>query len=302
MSATAAPATDVGLASNPVIGLARTMRPRQWVKNVLVLAAPFAAGDIAQLDVLAAIAIAFVAFSLAASGVYLVNDVIDVDADRAHPTKRNRPIAAGVVSPRVALGAAMLVFAGALAVSYLASVDLVVVTGVYIALQLSYCLWLKHQPVVDICVVASGFLMRAIAGGAAAGIVLSQWFLLAAAFGSLFMVAGKRYAEIRLAERTGAKIRKSLERYSATYLRFVWTLSATALIMTYGLWAFQISQMNSSIWPVISLAPFVVAVLRYAVDVDSGNGGEPEEIALGDRVLQVLGGFLVLTLVAAVYL
>ena len=302
MSATAAPATDVGLASNPVIGLARTMRPRQWVKNVLVLAAPFAAGDIAQLDVLAAIAIAFVAFSLAASGVYLVNDVIDVDADRAHPTKRNRPIAAGVVSPRVALGAAMLVFAGALAVSYLASVDLVVVTGVYIALQLSYCLWLKHQPVVDICVIASGFLMRAIAGGAAAGIVLSQWFLLAAAFGSLFMVAGKRYAEIRLAERTGAKIRKSLERYSATYLRFVWTLSATALIMTYGLWAFQISQMNSSIWPVISLAPFVVAVLRYAVDVDSGNGGEPEEIALGDRVLQVLGGFLVLTLVAAVYL
>lgn len=302
MRTTAAPATVVGLASNPVIGLARTMRPRQWVKNVLVLAAPFAAGDIAQLDVLAAIAVAFVAFSLAASGVYLVNDVVDVEVDRAHPTKRNRPIAAGVVSPRVALGAAVLVFASALAVAYLASIDLMVVTGVYIALQLSYCLWLKHQPVVDICIVASGFLMRAIAGGAAAGIVLSQWFLLAAAFGSLFMVAGKRYAEIRLAERTGAKIRKSLERYSATYLRFVWTLSATALIMTYGLWAFQISQVNSSIWPVISLAPFVVAVLRYAVDVDSGNGGEPEEIALGDRVLQVLGGFLVLTLVAAVYL
>lgn len=302
MSTTAAPLTEVRLASNPVAGLVRTMRPRQWVKNVLVLAAPFAAGDIAQLDVLAAIGIAFVAFSLAASGVYLVNDVVDVEADRAHPTKRNRPIAAGVVSPRVALGAAVLVFAGALAVSYLASVDLVVVTGVYIALQLSYCLWLKHQPVVDICIVASGFLMRAIAGGAAAGIVLSQWFLLAAAFGSLFMVAGKRYAEIRLAERTGAKIRKSLERYSATYLRFVWTLSATVLIMTYGLWAFQIGQTNGSIWPVISLAPFVVAVLRYAVDVDSGNGGEPEEIALGDRVLQVLGGLLVLTLVAAVYL
>ncbi len=302
MSTTAAPSTEVRLASNPVIGLARTMRPRQWVKNVLVLAAPFVAGDLAQLDVLAAIAIAFVAFSLAASGVYLVNDVVDVEADRAHPTKRNRPVAAGVVSPRVALGTAVLVFAGALAVSYLASVDLVVVTAVYIALQLSYCLWLKHQPVVDICIVASGFLMRAIAGGAAAGIALSQWFLLAAAFGSLFMVAGKRYAEIRLAERTGAKIRKSLERYSATYLRFVWTLSATALIMTYGLWAFQIREVNSSIWPVISLAPFVVAVLRYAVDVDSGNGGEPEEIALGDRVLQVLGGFLVLTLVAAVYL
>lgn len=302
MSTTADPSTEARSTGNPVTGLIRTMRPRQWVKNVLVLAAPFAAGDIAQLDVLADVAVAFVAFALAASGVYLVNDVQDVEADRAHPVKRTRPIAAGIVHPRVALAAAVLVFAGALAMSFLASIDLVIVTAVYIALQLSYCFWLKHQPVVDISIVASGFLMRAIAGGAATGIVLSQWFLLVAAFGSLFMVAGKRYAEIRLAERTGAKIRKSLERYSATYLRFVWTLSATVLIMTYGLWAFEISRTNASIWPVISLAPFVVAVLRYAVDVDSGNGGEPEEIALGDRVLQVLGGLLVLTLVAAVYL
>lgn len=288
--------------TNPVTGLVRTMRPRQWVKNVLVLTAPFAGGYIFQWDVLTAVGIAFVAFSLAASGVYLVNDVKDVEADRAHPIKRNRPIAAGVVAPQVALALAAVLFAAALGVSFLASPDLALVTAIYIAVQISYCLWLKHQPVVDIAIVASGFLLRAIAGGAAAEIELSQWFLLVAAFGSLFMVAGKRYAEIRLAERTGAKIRKSLERYTASYLRFVWTLSATVLIMTYGLWAFQLSQINDSRWPIISLVPFVVAVLRYAVDVDGGNGGEPEEIALGDRVLQVLGGCLVLTLTAAVYL
>jgi decaprenyl-phosphate phosphoribosyltransferase len=288
--------------TNPVAGLVRAMRPRQWLKNVLVLAAPFAGGYLFQLHVLTAVGVAFVAFSLAASGVYLVNDVQDVQADRAHPTKRNRPIAAGVVAPQLALAVAVLLFVAAIAVSFLASADLALVTAIYIAVQISYCLWLKHQPVVDIAIVASGFLLRAIAGGAAAGIELSQWFLLVAAFGSLFMVAGKRYAEIRLAERTGAKIRKSLERYTASYLRFVWTLSATVLIMTYGLWAFQLSQVNHSRWPIISLVPFVVAVLRYAVDVDGGNGGEPEEIALGDRVLQVLGGCLVLTLVAAVYL
>jgi decaprenyl-phosphate phosphoribosyltransferase len=287
---------------NALAGLIRTMRPRQWVKNVLVLAAPFAGGFLFQVHVLAQVAIAFVAFSLAASGVYLINDVKDIEADRAHPTKRNRPIAAGVVAPRLALTVAGLLFVAALGVSLLASVDLAVVTVVYIAVQLSYCFWLKHQPVVDITIVASGFLLRAIAGGAAAGIELSQWFLLVAAFGSLFMVAGKRYAEIRLAERTGAKIRKSLERYTASYLRFVWTSSATILIMTYGLWAFQLSQANHSRWPVISLIPFVVAVLRYAVDVDGGNAGEPEEIALGDRVLQVLGALLVGTLIAAVYL
>jgi decaprenyl-phosphate phosphoribosyltransferase len=168
--------------------------------------------------------------------------------------------------------------------------------------QLSYCFWLKHQPVLDICIVASGFLLRAIAGGAATGIPLSQWFLLSAGFGSLFMVAGKRYAEMMLAERTGAKIRKSLESYSASYLRFVWALSATVLITTYCLWAFAIGeQQHNMMWSAISIVPFVVAVLRYSVDVDGGNGGEPEEIALGDRVLQVLAVLWVATLTAAVY-
>lgn len=302
MTTTAPRDVETPARGNALTGLIRTMRPRQWVKNVLVLAAPFVGGVIFEVDVLIAVGIAFVAFSLAASGVYLVNDVRDVEADRAHPTKRNRPIAAGVVPPGLALAVAVLLFAAAIAISLLASTELALVTAVYVGVQISYCLWLKHQPVLDIAIVASGFLLRAIAGGAAAQIELSQWFLLAAAFGSLFMVAGKRYAEIRLAERTGAKIRKSLERYTATYLRFVWTLSATVVIMTYGLWAFQLSEINSSRWPVISLVPFVLAVLRYAVDVDGGNGGEPEEIALHDRVLQVLGGFLVLTLIAAVYL
>lgn len=303
MTATVPTPTEVSAPGrNPAIGLLRTMRPRQWVKNVLVLAAPFASRDIVELDVIVAVALAFLAFSLAASGVYLVNDVKDVEADRAHPTKRIRPIAAGIVAPRVAMVTAVVLFAVSLGVSWLASEQLLVVTAVYIAVQLSYCFWLKHQPVVDIAIVASGFLIRAIAGGAAAEIALSQWFLLVAAFGSLFMVAGKRYAEIRLAERTGAKIRKSLESYTASYLRFVWTLSATVLIITYSLWAFEISDTNDSVWPVISLVPFVIAVLRYAVDVDGGNGGEPEEIALGDRVLQVLGVLLIATLVAAVYL
>ncbi|MQA13804.1 MAG: decaprenyl-phosphate phosphoribosyltransferase [Pseudonocardiaceae bacterium] len=299
---TTAPAQAPAQRGNVVTGLVRTMRPRQWVKNVLVLAAPFASGDIGRLGVLGDVALAFVAFSLAAAGVYLVNDIKDVEGDRAHPTKRNRPIAAGVVPPVLATVVAVLVLAGALGISLLASTELAVVTAVYIVVQLAYCFWLKHQPVIDISIVASGFLLRAIAGGAAAEIALSQWFLLVAAFGSLFMVAGKRYAEIRLAERTGAKIRKSLERYTASYLRFVWTLSATVLITTYSLWAFEITERTSSRWPVISLVPFVIAVLRYAVDVDGGNGGEPEDIALGDRVLQVLGAGLVAILVAAVYL
>ncbi|WP_066913535.1 decaprenyl-phosphate phosphoribosyltransferase [Millisia brevis] len=290
-------------------GLIKALRPRQWVKNVLVLAAPFAAGSVADLTVLGNVGIAFVAFCLAASGVYLVNDALDVEADRAHPTKRNRPIAAGVVPVGLAYGLAIALFVAALALSVLASVDLVIVIAVYIAIQLAYCFGLKHQAVLDICIVSSGFLIRAIAGGAAAGIALSQWFLLVMTFGSLFMVAGKRYAELRLAERTGAKIRKSLERYTTSYLRFVWTLAATAMVLCYGMWVFDPASVRgggvaeeASIWYVISMIPFTVAVLRYAVDVDGGQAGEPEEIALGDRVLQVLALAWIGAVVAAVYL
>jgi decaprenyl-phosphate phosphoribosyltransferase len=105
-----------------------------------------------------------------------------------------------------------------------------------------------------------------------------------------------------LAERTGAKIRKSLENYTASYLRFVWALSATVLITTYCLWAFDIGkEQHNQTWSVISIVPLVIAVLRYAVDVDCGNGGEPEEIALGDRVLQVLALLWVGSLTLAVY-
>jgi decaprenyl-phosphate phosphoribosyltransferase len=284
-----------------LVGLVRAVRPRQWVKNVLVLAAPFAAGSLLQGQVLLHAAVAFVAFSLVASGVYLVNDVRDVEADRAHPTKRTRPIAAGIVPPPVALALAGLLFAGGIALSLLASVPLLIVLVVYVVVQVSYCVWLKHQPVIDICIVASGFLMRAIAGGVASDIRLSQWFLLIAGFGSLFMVAGKRYAEMIVAEQTGAKIRKSLEGYQSSYLRFVWGAAATLLIAFYALWSFQLHQDFKSVWSEISVIPFVIAVMRYAVDVDRGRGGEPEEIALRDVALQVLALVWVVTLVIGIY-
>jgi decaprenyl-phosphate phosphoribosyltransferase len=299
------PAERVAPARTPFAvarGVVRTMRPRQWVKNVLVFAAPFVGGDLLAPGIVPDLLIAFAAFSLAASGIYLVNDANDVAADRAHPTKRFRPIAAGVVPPGLAVGVAVVLLLAAVGISLLASPQLMIVLVVYVVVQLSYCFWLKHQAVLDICIVASGFLLRAIAGGAATGIPLSQWFLLVAGFGSLFMVAGKRYAEMMLAERTGARIRKALDNYTPSYLRFVWALSATVLITTYCLWAFDIGvEQHNTVWSVISIVPFVVAVLRYAVDVDSGNGGEPEEIALGDRVLQVLAVVWVGMLTLAVY-
>ena len=296
------PAVVTGPPTSLAAGIVKAVRPRQWVKKVLVLAAPVAAGTATESDVLLPVALAFVVFCMAASGIYLVNDAMDVEADRAHPTKRFRPIAAGVLPVNLAFGMAVVLLGGSIALSFLANWQLAVVMAVYIGIQLAYCFGLNHQAVLDICIVSSGFLLRAIAGGVAAEIALSQWFLLVMAFGSLFMAAGKRYAELQLAERTGAKIRKSLENYTTTYLRFVWTLSATAVVLCYGLWAFQQDDLKATNWYAISMVPFTIAILRYAVDVDGGEAGEPEEIALGDRVLQLLAIAWIGVVGVAVYL
>jgi decaprenyl-phosphate phosphoribosyltransferase len=283
-------------------GLVRAVRPRQWAKNVLVLAAPLAAGEVFHVDVLGPTAVAFLLFCLAASGVYLVNDTIDVEEDRRHPRKRFRPIAAGIVPKPLAIAMAVVLFTVALVVAVLLTRPaLAWVLGSYVVIQLGYCMFLKNQPVIDLAVVASGFLLRGIAGGVAAGLELSQWFLLVAAFGSLFMVAGKRYSELVLIG-DAAATRKTLQEYSASYLRFVWSLSAAVALTAYSLWAFEMGKtQDGAPWSLISIAPFVLAILLYARDVDKGEAGAPEEIVLGDRVLLTLGVLWAATMALGVY-
>lgn len=278
-----------GGATATLSAVLRSARPRHWVKNVLVLAAPALSGRITEPPVLLATAVAFVCFCLASSGTYLVNDARDVLADRAHPVKRHRPVAAGELTPGSAYVAGGVLIAVALGLAALQGGPLLLVTAAYVAVTLAYCFGLKNEPLIDIVAIASGFILRTVAGGVAAGIPLSEWFILAASFGSLFMAAGKRYAEISDLSIVRGSTRASLARYSPTYIRFVWTLSAGVLIMTYGLWAFDRQQALSSVLPVLSVFPFVVAVLRYAMHVDGGTASEPEDIVARDRWLQALG-------------
>ncbi|HEX8972068.1 decaprenyl-phosphate phosphoribosyltransferase [Oryzihumus sp.] len=285
-------------------GLVRTARPQQWTKNILVLVAPAAAGVLLQPERLAAALTAGAAFCLASSGVYFINDVRDVRADRLHPQKCRRPVAAGVVPVPTALAAGVILLLCALGVSAAVSSALVLVLLTYEVVQVTYCLGLKDQPVLELVSVASGFLLRAVAGGVAVAVPLSPWFLVTAGFGSLFMAAGKRYAEAQLVGRTGLAVRPVLRHYTLTYLRFVWTLAAGVLVTTYSLWAFSVhdlSDREQSTWNVVSIIPFVTAVLRYAVNVDSGEAGEPEQIALHDRVLLLLGVLWAAALGASVY-
>jgi decaprenyl-phosphate phosphoribosyltransferase len=266
------------------------MRPRQWVKNLLVLAAPLAAGRLFEPAVIKTAALAFVAFCLVSASVYLVNDVRDVEEDRQHPTKRFRPIASGELKSSTAVVLAAVLSVCGLALGFFVSVPLGITLLVYVSLQILYSGYLKHLPVVDLAMVASAYLLRAIAGGVATGIPLSQWFLLVAAFGSFFMVSGKRYSEMKsLGSEAGT--RRSLTRYSESYLRFAWMMSAVMVLISYSLWAFE-NRGGGALgipWTAISIAPFTLALLQYALEVDAGTAGEPEDVVLNDRVLQGLG-------------
>jgi decaprenyl-phosphate phosphoribosyltransferase len=294
--------TEVAVRRSRVPATVRAMRPRQWVKNLLVLAAPLAAGRLFEPAVIKGTALAFVAFCLISAAVYLVNDVRDVAEDRQHPTKRFRPIAAGELKPATALVLAAVLAACGLALGFLVSMPLGITMVVYVALQLLYSAYLKHLPVVDLAMVASAFLLRAIAGGVATGIPLSQWFLLVAAFGSFFMVAGKRYSEMK-ALGGDAGTRRSLTRYSESYLRFAWMMAAVMVLISYSLWAFENRGAGALgvPWTAISIAPFTLGLLQYALEVDAGTADEPEEVVLNDRVLQGLGVVWVAVISAAVF-
>jgi decaprenyl-phosphate phosphoribosyltransferase len=172
------------------------LRPRQWLKNLLVFAAPLAAGQVFVPDILLPTVIAFVAFCLVSSATYLINDVRDIEVDRQHPTKRTRPIAAGQVKVPVAIGTAAVLTVAALAIAWWDRPELAGVVLAYFAFTLSYSLALKNEPVIELALLAMGFLLRAIAGGIASNLPISQWFLIVAGFGSLFMAAGKRYCEL----------------------------------------------------------------------------------------------------------
>jgi decaprenyl-phosphate phosphoribosyltransferase len=235
-----------------------------------------------------------VVFVMLSSGTYLINDSWDVKADRLHVTKRHRPIARGDVSVPLAVTAAVVLMPGALVLAgVLASPKLVLCAGSYLVLTQLYTFRLKDEPVLDLAAVACGFLLRAIAGGLAADIPLSRWFLTVAGFGSLFMVAGKRYSELVMLGEDAALVRKTHVQYSPTYLRFVWSCAAAVLLTTYCLWAFEVAANSTKSpslpWAAISVGPFVVGVLRYGRDVDQGQAGEPEDILLRDRGLQLIG-------------
>lgn len=283
--------------------LVRAGRPRQWTKNVLVLAAPGAAGLLDDGSVLAAALGVFVAFCLASSGTYIWNDIHDRHADAQHPTKRHRPIASGAIAvPVASIAAVVLLLAGVgLAFVVAPAAGLVVVT--YVVLTTTYSLALKHVAVVDLVVIAAGFVLRAMAGAESSDVDMSTWFILCTSFGSLFIVTGKRYAEIREFGDGAAIIRPSLASYTASFLHTVLAMSVTAALVTYCIWAFEVRELATTTLPFyeLSIIPMAMALLRYLLVLEQGRGSAPEEIFAGDRSMQVLGAVWLVVFGLGVY-
>jgi decaprenyl-phosphate phosphoribosyltransferase len=290
-------------AGSALTGLLISLRPKQWLKNVLVLAAPWAAGTLFHRTVLARSGLAVACFCLVASATYLVNDVVDVEQDRAHPWKRFRPVADGVVSARQALVAAVVLAAVGLGGSTLLGADFLALTGLYLGITLAYTLRLKWVAVLDIAAVASGFVIRAVAGGIAVHVPTSQWFLILTSFGSLFVVAGKRFGDALPAVRRDGMEAVLPRGYTIGYLRYVWMLASAVAIAAYCLWAFAVPHVHLEVaWSELSVAPFVLAVLRYGLLLEWGRGASPEDVLLSDPALIALGAVWVLVYGAGVYL
>ena len=283
------------------------LRPRQWTKNLIVFAAPLFAFSINLQSLLGSL-LALVLFCSASSSFYLFNDIADVESDRRHPVKCKRPIAAGLVRVPVAIGMAVILLLGALIIGWLKSPALGATILGYAVLQVAYNLRLKRTVILDVFAIATGFVLRAFAGAAATGIILSPWFLLCTAMLALFLGVEKRKAELRLSEIKGGKTRSVLRRYSLSLLNRMENIVTTAAVVTYALWSSGPKVQGASTpWMMLTL-PFVLyGIFRYQLLSDpreiarrsdtveqGGRTERPEEVLLKDlpTLLTVLGWVL----------
>ena len=293
------------------VPLITACRPRQWPKNLLVYASALFSFRSDQ-QIWFNSTVALVSFCLISSTIYLVNDIIDLEADRAHPSKCRRPIASGDLPVPFALAAAAVLFCASLAVAASVSQGLAGVILAYALIQLAYCLQLKRQPLLDIFCIASGFLLRALAGLVATGLGASPWFLLTIGLLALFLAVEKRKAELRISIERGVVTRHVLMRYSLPLLQRLESLVASSAFMAYALWSAGPTLKGApTSWMLLSVPFVLVGIFRYQLLSDpeesqrraSANPDQttekPEEVLLGDRGihLTLLGWVLTVVVV-----
>jgi decaprenyl-phosphate phosphoribosyltransferase len=263
-------------------------RPRQWPKNLLVLAAPLAGASLGRRDGLGYALVAVAAFVAASSAVYLINDTVDAERDRRHPVKRHRPIASGALPARHAVLLAVAATAAALAAgAVIGEPWLIAAIAGYLALSFLYTLRLKHVPFVELGFVASGFLLRVLGGAAATQVPPSSWFLLVCSLGALMVAITKRSTELRSLGPEAARHRPVMRYYRESYLRAAGLVTAVAMAVCYLLWALGEPGPGMRTWHLISAVPLIAALARFGVLARRGDTRPIEDLITRDRLMAV---------------
>ncbi len=267
------------------------MRPRQWIKNLLVfLPLLFALNEAWELEDPAGaltlfwrVAIALLNFCILSGGMYLFNDALDVDRDRAHPTKRFRPVASGRLRADVALGVGIVLTAGAVYPAFEYETLFGVVVLVYVLIQYTYSLWVKNVVLLDVFAVASGFVLRVLAGAAVLGLPISPWLYLCTGLGALFIALSKRRSELARAGESAVGQRDTLGAYTLPMLDQMIAVVATSALVSYALYTFTAGNLPDNHSMMLTI-PFVVyGLFRYMQLVHSRDAGEsPETIMITD--------------------
>jgi decaprenyl-phosphate phosphoribosyltransferase len=261
--------------------LLATARPRQWLKNLLVVAAAGAAGILGRDDVPVRVLCATLAFCMLASGIYALNDVRDAAEDRLHPRKRHRPVAAGLLSRRAAVLAGSGWIVAGLLLCLAVRPLLLAVGAAYVALTVTYTLMWRAVPIFDLLAIAGGFVLRAVAGGVCATVPLSRSFMLVVTFVALLIAAGKRDSELRRAAGRPRR-RRVLHAYSHASLRAILIGSGAAAVAAYCVWALQLPSVGGIPWRPLTIIPFLLALGRYGRLVSVSGVEAPEDVLLGD--------------------
>jgi len=290
-------------ATTRALALLRLMRPQQWVKNLLVYLALIFARRVTDLPAIGRVTVAFCAFCLAASAIYILNDLMDRERDRSHPRKRLRPLASGVVTSAqaIALMVACLVGAGILTVALAMRIPLagdpfarwggsaalfILCMVTYVALNALYSLWLKHVVLLDIFLIAAGYVLRALAGAFVIPVPISPWFYLCITFGALFLALGKRRAELLLLHDDAHSHRRNLREYTLPLLDQLIMIVVTCTLISYSLYTFQGENASHDLMLTIPLVVFGLFRYLYLIYVKAA-GDRPDELFWRDRQIFV---------------
>ncbi|HPH95432.1 MAG TPA: decaprenyl-phosphate phosphoribosyltransferase [Anaerolineaceae bacterium] len=284
--------------------LLKTMRLRQWTKNAILLAAIVFDRQFFVVPSLVKTFAGLILFCLLSSCIYIINDIVDVEADRAHPTKRNRPIAAGTLPVRVAVAACVVMLLLVFSSAFWLSTSFAIIALIYLLVNLAYSNWLKHIPIIDVMIIALGFVLRVAAGVSLIHIErFSPWLYVVTILGALYLGFGKRRAELALLQNGGNQQRKVLEGYTLAFLDQILVIVSSATLIAYSLYTFLAPSVPENHSLMLTIPIILYGIFRYLYLVQVKNeGGAPEELLLTDRPLQATVVLWGLTILAVFYL